>query len=82
MSIDKNTRKILKELREAKVLDFQKFRDSEDVDYLKNIYNQIADIEQDYKNKVSQNEKTATILYLMSTLLDEMKAYISKVEKD
>lgn len=79
MKLDEIVESIIKE---AKIYDFDKYKTKEDVEFLKNFYNELADVEEEFVKSVSKNEQTSKILFLIKSTLNEVKSYIEKNKED
>lgn len=64
-------------LYENKIIDLSKVRKNETTEQMKEYYNSLLDIRNNYKkNILNKNEETGKILFLLNSTLSEMKNYI------
>ena len=82
MKIDESIQSILKDLEEAKEIDFEKYKDSQDLEVLRKIHKQMIGIEKYYLHNISnKNKETHDILYFINKTINKIKVYIEKIEE-
>lgn len=80
MNIDKVTKNILKEIKESNVFDFNKAKSESDVSVLIDVHDELLDLRKSLIRNISKNEKTSTIVFLMNSLINEIRSYVDKQE--